>query len=250
MWRRGSVIASWLLDLTARGARASRPTSPTSRAGSRTRARAAGRCSPPSTRACPPRCSAPRSFDRFTSRGEADFADKLLSAMRKEFGGHDEKKDAGPDEPSRLTSDALVFFGATGDLAHKKIFPALYRMVQRDALDVPVIGVASSPWTVEQLADRARDGIEQYGGGVDDEDAFQRARQPARATSTATTTTRAPSPRCAGARWRQAARQLPRHPPQPVPDRRRGPRLRGHRRGRPGDRREAVRSRPASRPRS
>ena len=45
-------------------------------------------------------------------------------------------------------SDALVFFGASGDLAHKKIFPALYAMVKRGVLDVPVIGVASSSWTV------------------------------------------------------------------------------------------------------
>ena len=44
-------------------------------------------------------------------------------------------------------SDALVFFGATGDLAHKMIFPALYRMAKRDALQFRVIGVASSPWT-------------------------------------------------------------------------------------------------------
>ena len=71
-------------------------------------------------------------------------------------------------------SDALVFFGATGDLAHKMIFPALYRMAKRDALEVPVIGVASSPWTLDQLEARARDGIAQFGGGVDDEDAFRR----------------------------------------------------------------------------
>ena len=54
-----------------------------------------------------------------------------------------------------LPSDALVFFGATGDLAHKMIFPALYRMAKRHALHVPVIGVASSPWTIQQLQARA-----------------------------------------------------------------------------------------------
>ncbi|HEV2310841.1 MAG TPA: glucose-6-phosphate dehydrogenase [Acidimicrobiia bacterium] len=69
-------------------------------------------------------------------------------------------------------SDALVFFGATGDLAHKMIFPALYRMAKRGALTFPVIGVASSNWTLDQLRDRARDGIVQDGGGVDDERAF------------------------------------------------------------------------------
>ena len=58
-------------------------------------------------------------------------------------------------------SDALVFFGATGDLAHKKIFPALQRMIQRGSLDVPVIGVAKSGWTLEQLQARARDSLTQ-----------------------------------------------------------------------------------------
>ena len=71
-------------------------------------------------------------------------------------------------------SDALVFFGMTGDLAHKKIFPALYAMVKKGTLDVPVIGVASSKWTVDDLRQRARDSITEYGGGVDDEDAFEK----------------------------------------------------------------------------
>lgn len=63
-------------------------------------------------------------------------------------------------------SDALVFFGATGDLAYKKIFPALQNMVRTGALSVPVIGVAKSGWTVDQLRDRARNSIEENGGGV------------------------------------------------------------------------------------
>ena len=65
-------------------------------------------------------------------------------------------------------SDALVFFGATGDLAHKKIFPALQSMVKHGSLEVPVIGVAKSGWTIEQLRERARDGITKFGGGVDE----------------------------------------------------------------------------------
>ena len=72
----------------------------------------------------------------------------------------------------RARSDALVFFGMTGDLARKKIFPALYHMAERGVLDVPVIGVASSRWTVEQLRDRARESVETFGGGVRDERAF------------------------------------------------------------------------------
>ncbi len=70
-------------------------------------------------------------------------------------------------------SDAFVFFGATGDLAYKKIFPALQSMVQQGTLDVPVIGVAKSGWTMEQLRERARDSIAKNGPGVD-EPAFEK----------------------------------------------------------------------------
>jgi glucose-6-phosphate 1-dehydrogenase len=73
-----------------------------------------------------------------------------------------------------MKSDALVFFGATGDLAHKKIFPALYAMTKRGTLDVPVIAVAYSHWTLDQLRDHAKDGIEKFGGGIDDRRAFDR----------------------------------------------------------------------------
>jgi glucose-6-phosphate 1-dehydrogenase len=61
-------------------------------------------------------------------------------------------------------SDALVFFGATGDLVYKKIFPALYAMEQRGHLQVPVIGVARSDWTIEQFQARARESVEKHGG--------------------------------------------------------------------------------------
>lgn len=61
-------------------------------------------------------------------------------------------------------SDALVFFGATGDLAYKKIFPALQAMVKRGHLHVPVIGVAKAGWNLAQLQARARASLEQHGG--------------------------------------------------------------------------------------
>jgi glucose-6-phosphate 1-dehydrogenase len=61
-------------------------------------------------------------------------------------------------------SDALVFFGATGDLAYKKIFPALQAMVKRGHLNVPVIGVAKAGWTLDQLKARAHDSLEKHGG--------------------------------------------------------------------------------------
>jgi glucose-6-phosphate 1-dehydrogenase len=61
-------------------------------------------------------------------------------------------------------SDAFVFFGATGDLAYKKIFPALQAMVKRGHLNVPVIGVAKSGWNLNLLRARARDSVEKHGG--------------------------------------------------------------------------------------
>src|SRR4029453_1252264 len=63
-----------------------------------------------------------------------------------------------------LGSDAFVFFGATGDLAYKKIFPALQALVQRGQLDIPIIGVARAGWTLDQLRERARDSLEHFGG--------------------------------------------------------------------------------------
>jgi glucose-6-phosphate 1-dehydrogenase len=66
-------------------------------------------------------------------------------------------------------SGALVFFGATGDLAHKQVFPALQSMIRRGALNVPVIGVAKSGWNIDQFRDRARDSLVKFGGGVDQE---------------------------------------------------------------------------------
>ena len=66
-------------------------------------------------------------------------------------------------------SDALVFFGATGDLAFKKIFPALQALARRGRLDCPVIGVARSKWTLDEFCARARESVERYGDGADDE---------------------------------------------------------------------------------
>src|SRR5262249_39459870 len=65
---------------------------------------------------------------------------------------------------SNARSDAFVFYGATGDLAYKKIFPALQAMAKRGHLDMPVIGVAKTGWSLEQLQARAKDSVEKHGG--------------------------------------------------------------------------------------
>ena len=72
-----------------------------------------------------------------------------------------------------LGSDALVVFGVTGDLAHKQILPALYAMVKRGELTVPVVGVAFPNWSLERLQRRATDSIEKT-GGIDDKSALKK----------------------------------------------------------------------------
>jgi glucose-6-phosphate 1-dehydrogenase len=80
---------------------------------------------------------------------------------------------ANPEKlPTGTISDALVFFGATGDLAHKQIFPSLQQMIRRGNLNVPVIGVAKAGWTIDQLRERAHDSLTQHGGV--DEAAFSK----------------------------------------------------------------------------
>jgi glucose-6-phosphate 1-dehydrogenase len=61
-------------------------------------------------------------------------------------------------------SDAFVFFGATGDLAKKKIFPALQALVRNKELDMPIIGMVRGGWTVDKLRERAHESLEQSGG--------------------------------------------------------------------------------------
>jgi glucose-6-phosphate 1-dehydrogenase len=79
---------------------------------------------------------------------------------------------AHPTDMTPRSADAFVFFGATGDLAYKKIFPALQALIQRGELDIPIVGMARANWSLDRLLERARDSLE-HGGGVDEE-AFSR----------------------------------------------------------------------------
>ena len=74
-------------------------------------------------------------------------------------------------------SDAIVFYGATGDLAYKQIFPALYALAQRHRLDIPVIGVAKAGWDLDALRARARESVLAH--GAIDETVFRPVRLPA-----------------------------------------------------------------------
>src|ERR1700677_3610451 len=74
---------------------------------------------------------------------------------------------------ARSDSDVFVLYGATGDLAHKMIFPALYASVKRGVLTVPVIGVAFPNWTLDRLHRRITHSIKQA-GGIDNQRAFRR----------------------------------------------------------------------------
>src|SRR5689334_8453260 len=64
----------------------------------------------------------------------------------------------------KFQADALVFFGATGDLAYKQIFPSLQELIRDEGLDVPILGVAKSGWSLDQLRARAQDSLEHHGG--------------------------------------------------------------------------------------
>ena len=171
VWRRGSVIGSWLLDLIADalltdpelaqfGGRVS-----DSGEGRWTIMAAIDQGVPAHVLSLgavrPVHLARPCRLRR-----QADVGDALRvrrpcreAVIASRAGPASASQSAGPTmtEPR---SDAFVLFGATGDLAHKKMFPSLYAMVRRGQLKEPVVGVAFDDWTVDQLRERARDGIQ------------------------------------------------------------------------------------------
>jgi len=73
---------------------------------------------------------------------------------------------------SNQESDAIVFFGASGDLAYKQIFPSLLRLVRDEGINVPIVGVAKSAWTLADLRNRAKASLDKHGGA--DPESFQK----------------------------------------------------------------------------
>ncbi len=165
VWRRGSVIASWLLDLAAsRPARKPRPGEvhrPGVGLGRRSLDDRGGhRRVGPGPR---PQCGAIRTL-QFARRGRLRRQGAVRPALRIRRPRGKARRLEGRRLMTASHSDALVLFGVTGDLAHKMIFPALYALAKRNALKVPVIGVAFPKWNIEQLHDRVKDSIAQSGG--------------------------------------------------------------------------------------
>ena len=161
-------IASWLLDLTAQRAASATPSSTSSPAACPTRARAAGRSPRPSTRACRRRCSPRRSSSASRRAARPTSPTSCCRPCASSSAATWRRQSRRSAMATCPHSDALVFFGATGDLAYKKIFPALQALVRRGQLDVPVIGVAKSGWSARAARASARARASRQHGGVDE----------------------------------------------------------------------------------
>jgi glucose-6-phosphate 1-dehydrogenase len=172
VWRRGSVISSWLLDLTAAALRQDPQLAAYS---GRVSDSGEGRWTIEAAidEGVPTHVLSAALFDRFGSRGAGGFAGQVplgdapcVRRPPREAAGADAVSaadstafGAAPHGTPAAPSDALVVFGFTGDLANKKIFPALYAMVRRGTLNVPVIGVASSNLDTDAVKARVRNSV-------------------------------------------------------------------------------------------
>ena len=165
LWRRGSVVGSWLLDLTA-GALRMDPGSGElrrSRLGFRRR---------PLDAACRDRRRRARTGDQrgalLTVRIRAAMPTMPIASCRRcasRSAAMWRSRRRRRVLDVRKSSDAIVFFGATGDLAYKQIFPSLLGLVRDEGLNVPIIGVAKAGWNLDQLKARAADSLKHHGGG-------------------------------------------------------------------------------------
>ena len=156
VWRRGSVIGSWLLDLTAEALAADPRAGAVLRPGLRLRrgpldvdrGDRGGRPGAAAHRRALQPVRLAR--ERAVRRQGASRRSARSSAATTRSGRHDDAHDRIDPRPGPA-ADALVLFGVTGDLARKMILPALYRLTERGELTVPVIGVARSDWSSDEL---------------------------------------------------------------------------------------------------
>ena len=144
VWRRGSVVGSWLLDLTAAGAARVADARGVRRAASPTRARGAGRRSRRSRKACPTPVLTTALYSRFASRDMDDFANRLLSAMRKQFGGHDEKK----ARPMALEIEVLADAQAVAERGAEIVAAAAAAAVAERGRFTFAVSGGRTPWAM------------------------------------------------------------------------------------------------------
>ena len=179
VWRRGSVIASWLLDLTA----AALQESPTlDEFGGRVSDSGEGRWTLHAAidEGVPAPVLSTALYERFASRNEDEFANKLLSAMRKQFGGHDEKPARGgavehqrdarpcrrlPPTPARAAipdPHVIVLFGASGDLAARKLLPGFFHLEGAGLLpdEYRIVGTATDDLDDDGFVEHAHEAID------------------------------------------------------------------------------------------
>ena len=240
VWRRGSVIASWLLDLTAEAlprARSRRLRRPGLGLGRGALDHRGG-----DRRGVPAPVLSAALYERFSSRGEATSRDRLLSALRYQFGGHRRERHAGASADDRRRSRRAGLLRRHRRPGLQADLPGAARDGPARHLDVPVIGVARAGWTLEQLRARARDSIER----ARRRSIRRRSRRCRRCCATSSGDYEDPATYAGaarGARRRAAPAALPGDPAQPVRGRRR-PGRSGCAERRARRRREAVRPRP------
>src|ERR1700744_3212518 len=157
------------------------PSWPHSAAACPTRARAAGPSRPPSTKACPRRGSAPRCTTASPRRDKRNSPTRSCPRCAPSSAGTRKRKPRPMTDDTKTSpaqhSDALVLFGFTGDLANKKIFPALYEMAKRGELVPRVVGVSGRSLSDDEVHQKVRDSIEKQGGGITDGPAFDKLQQ-------------------------------------------------------------------------
>ena len=169
VWRRGSVIPSWLLDLTA-SALAENHTLENYSGFVEDSGEGRWTVNAAIDEAVPAEVLTAALFARFRSRKEHTFAEKILSAMRAGFGGHREPRKTRSEGLRQMTvtqakqkkpdSCCIVIFGVTGDLAHRLVIPALYNLAANDLLpdEFCIVGIARKGMSSDELTDKPDEG--------------------------------------------------------------------------------------------